>query len=161
MVITRRTIADRTENRERATLRRSAGRGVERLLLLLTSFVIVCALALTARARLTRVSEIQPAPLNLSAVERREQLIPYLQSITSPAERQYIAGKIYLRLPTSGEGVSHVGELGQIRVPIREVLSTRGLNELQARARLTASSHPDATSIALLTAADVARLKPM
>ena len=57
--------------------------------------------------------------------------------------------------------MSHVGFIGQIRVPIREVLSTRGLTDLQARARLTESSHPEASSMVLLTAADVARLKPM
>jgi cell division protein FtsW (lipid II flippase) len=161
MVITRRTIADRTDYRTRSTSGRRESRGVERLLLLVTSIVIVSALALTARARLTRVSEVQPAPLNLSTVDRREQLLPYLQTTPSAAERQYIAGKIYLHLPTNGEGISHVGEIGQIRVPISEVLSTRGLSELQARARLTKSSHPDATSILLLTATDVARLKPM
>ena len=57
--------------------------------------------------------------------------------------------------------MSHVGEIGQIRVPIREVLSTRGLTTLQARAKQIQSSHPDADSMLLLTAADVARLKPM
>jgi len=82
---------------------------VERLLLLVTSIVIVSALALTARARLALVSEVQPAPLNLSAVDRREQLLPYLQTTPSAAERQYIAGKIILHLPTNGEGISHVG----------------------------------------------------
>jgi len=161
MVITRRTIADRTEQRDRFTSGRHEGRGVERLLLLVTSIVIVSALALTARARLTRVSEVQAAPLNLSTVDRREQLLPYLPPTLSAAERQYIAGKIFQHLPTNGEGISHVGEIGQIRVPIGEVLSTRGLSELQARARLTKSSHPDATTIALLTAGDVARLKPL
>ena len=161
MVITRRTVADRTENRTRFTPGRHEGRGVERLLLLVTSIVIVCALALTARARLIRVSELQRAPLNLSTVDRREQLLPYLPATSSAAERQYIGGKIFQHLPANGEGISHVGEIGQIRVPISEVLSTRGLTELQARARLTLSSRPDATTIPLLTAADVARLKPM
>jgi cell division protein FtsW (lipid II flippase) len=161
MVITRRTIADRAEKRDRLTSGRHEGRGVERVLLIVTSIVIVSALALTARARLSRVSDVQPVPLNLSTVDRREQLLPYLQTIASAAERQYTASKIFLHLPTNGEAMSHVGEIGQIRVPIREVLSTRGLSELHARARLTLSSHPEATTIPLLTAGDVARLKPL
>lgn len=161
MAVTRSTIQDRARNPEPPALARRSGRGVERLLLLLTSFLIVCALALTAAARLARVSKGQPAPLNLSTVDRREQLLPLLQTIASPAQRQYTAGKIFLHLPGNGEGMSHVGELAQIRVPIREVLATRGLTELQNRARRLQSTHPEADSLPLLTSADVARLKPM
>src|SRR5436309_14406051 len=99
MAVTRSTIRDRATNPQRPTLTPRAGRAVERLLLVLTAILVVCALAVTAAARLARVSEAQPAPLNLSEVDRREQLLPFLQTVASPTERQYIAGKIFLHLP--------------------------------------------------------------
>ena len=89
--------------------------------------------------------------LNLSTLERREQLYPFLQWVSTPAERQYIGGKIFEHI-RSGEGaVSHVGELSQIRVPIQEVLRTRGLTGLQARAGQVRSARPDADTILLLS----------
>jgi cell division protein FtsW (lipid II flippase) len=112
-------------------------------------------------ARLARMGDQSSGPLNLSTIDRREQLLPFLQGIASPAERQYIAGQIFLHLRADSGGITHVGEIGQIRVPIREVLSTRGLTTLQARARQIQSSRPDADSMLLLTAADVARMKPL
>ena len=83
-----------------------------------------------------------------------------MQWVSSPAERQYIAGKIFEGV-RSGEGsVSHVGEIGQIRVPIRDVLRTRGLTGLQARAHQVQSARPGAETILLLDSAELARLKP-
>jgi cell division protein FtsW (lipid II flippase) len=150
MAVTRSTFVERAQNPQR--LASGSGRGQERLLLLLAFLLIVGALILTAQARLARLGNPQPVPLNLSTVDRREQLLPYLQSIPSPAERQYTAGKIFLQL---GGELSHIGEIGQIHVPIREVLSTRGLTSLQARVK------PGAVSILLLTPAQVAQLKPL
>ncbi len=48
------------------------------------------------------------------------------------------------------DAVSHVGEISQIRVPIRDVLKTRGLTELQARARQVQAARPGAETILLL-----------
>ena len=56
--------------------------------------------------------------------------------------------------------VSHVGEIGQIRVPIRDVLKTHGLTELQARAHQVQSAHPGEETMLLLNSAELARLKP-
>ena len=159
MAVTRSTYVERTQNPERVASRTPSGRGQERLLLLLSSVLIVGALFLTAQARLARLGNPQAAPLNLSTIDRREQLLPYLQSIPSPVERQYTASKIFLHLGL-GE-ISHVGELAQIHVPIREVLSTRGLMGLQTRAKQIESTRPGATSMLLLTPADVAQLKPL
>ena len=98
--------------------------------------------------------------LNLSTLDRREQLLPFLQSISSSAERQYIAGKIFEGIRSGPDSVSHVGEIGQIRVPIHDVLRTHGLTELQARAHQVQSARPGAETILLLNSTDVARLKP-
>ena len=56
--------------------------------------------------------------------------------------------------------MSHVGEIGQIRVPIHDVLKTHGLTELQARAHQVQSARPGAETMLLLNSTDLARLKP-
>jgi cell division protein FtsW (lipid II flippase) len=83
-----------------------------------------------------------------------------LQSISSPAERQYIAGKIFEGVRSEPGSVSHVGEIGQIRVRIPDVLRTHGLIGLQARAHQVQSARPGAETILLIDSAELARLKP-
>jgi cell division protein FtsW (lipid II flippase) len=158
MAVTRSTPVERAQNPSQPLEVR--GRAPERVLLLLASALILAAVSLTAVAKMARIGSSDSQRLNLSTLDRREQLLPFLQSIASPAERQYIAGKIFEGI-RSGEGsVSHVGEIGQIRVPIRDVLRTRGLTELQARAHQVQSARPGADSILLLNSTDLARLKP-
>jgi cell division protein FtsW (lipid II flippase) len=160
MAVTRSTIRERRGEPQRSRAVDASGRGVERLLLALTSILLAGALFLTAQARLARATDAQAATLNLASVDRREQLLPYLQGIASPVERQYVTAKIFLALPGGNGGISHVGEIGQIRVPVREVLSTRGLTDLQARARQLQARHPEAETISLLTSVELAGLKP-
>ena len=128
--------------------------------MLLTSALILAAVSLTAAAKMARIGGSDSERLNLSTLDRREQLLPFLQSISSPAERQYIAGKIFEGIRSEPGSVSHVGEIGQIRVPIHDVLRTHGLTELQARAHQVQSARPGAETILLLNSAELARLKP-
>src|SRR5277367_394498 len=156
MAVTRSTLAERDQNPHRPM--EALGRAGERVLLLLTSALILAALSLTAAAKMARIGG--PVSLNLSTLDRREQLLPFLTWVSSPAERQYIAAKIFEGI-RSGEGsVSHVGEIGQIRVGIRDVLRTHGLTGLQARAHQVESARPGAETILLLDSAELARLKP-
>ena len=158
MAVTRSTLAERAQNPHRPMEAR--GRARERVLLLLTSALILAAVSLTAAAKMARIGGSDNERLNLSTLDRREQLLPYLQWVSSPAERQYIAGKIYEHV-RSGEGsVSHVGEIGQIRVVIHDVLRTHGLTGLQTRAHQVQSARPGAETILLLDSAELARLKP-
>jgi cell division protein FtsW (lipid II flippase) len=158
MAVTRSTLAERAQHPHQPAEAR--GRAWERVLLLLTSGLILAALSLTAAAKMARIGGSDSERLNLSTLDRREQLLPFLPWVSPPAERQYIAGKIYEHV-RSGEGsVSHVGEIGQIRVPIRDVLRTHGLTGLQARAHQVQSARPGAETILLLDSAELARLKP-
>src|SRR6201996_4075032 len=158
MAVTRSTPVERAQNpRQRLE---TGGRAMERVLLLLTSALILAALCLTAAARLARIGGSQAEQLNLSTMDRREQLLPFLQSVPTLAERQYIAGRIFEGIRSGPESVSHVGEIGQIRVVIHDVLKTHGLTELQARAREVQATHPGAETILLLNSAELARLKP-
>ncbi len=124
MAVTRSTSVDRTQNaRPRVG---TLDRAMERVFLLAAAVLVLAAISLTATAKIARLGS-QHDSLNLSTLERREQLYPFLQWASTPAERQYISGKIFDHI-RSGEGtVSHVGELSQIRVSIQEVLRTRGL----------------------------------
>lgn len=158
MALTRSTSVDRARNARPHTETRR--RGIERILLLATSTLILAAISLTALAKLARVDSAETGSLNLSTLERREQLIPFLQWASSSAERQYMAGKIFEHIHNGSGALSHVGDLSQIRVPIQEVQKTRGLTALQSRARDVQASHPGAENIPLLSSADVARLKP-
>jgi cell division protein FtsW (lipid II flippase) len=159
MAVTRSTSIERAQNPRQPI--EAGGRALERVLLLLTSALILAAVSLTAAAKMARMSGSDSERLNLSTLDRREQLLPFLQSISSPAERQYIAGKIFEGIRSGPDSVSHVGEIGQIRVGIHDVLRTRGLTELQARARQVQSARPEAETILLLSSTEVARLKPL
>jgi cell division protein FtsW (lipid II flippase) len=110
---------------------------------------------------MARIAGSESDELNLSTLERREQLLPFLQWISSPVERQYVAGKMFEHVSSQKGSVSHVGELGQIRVPIQEVQSTHGLTDLQSRAVQVQSSRPGAETVLLLSSAQLARLKPL
>ncbi len=159
MVVTRSTAVDRTQPpRHRLD---SRGRGFELVLLVLASVLIAAAISLTSSAKMARLSGPDAEHLNLSTLDRREQLLPLLPWVSSPVERQYIAGKMFDHLRTGPGSVSHVGELSQIRIAIRDVLGTHGLVELQARARQVQAARPGAESILLLSPTDVARLKPL
>ncbi len=158
MAVTRSTSVERAD-KPRPPIDARA-RALERILLLLTSVLIVAAVSLTAAAKMARIGGSDSARLNLSTLDRREQLLPFLQWIASPAERQYIAGEIFEHVRNGKGSVSHIGELGQIRVPIKDVLRTHGLTGLQARAHEVQSARPGAESILLLDSRDVARLKP-
>jgi cell division protein FtsW (lipid II flippase) len=158
MAVTRSTLAERAQYPHHPIETR--GRARERVLLLLTSALILAAVSLTAAAKMARVGVSDSERLNLSTLDRREQLLPILQSISSPAERQYIAGKIFEGVRSEPGSVSHVGEIGQIRVRIPDVLRTHGLTGLQARAHQVQSARPGAETILLLDSAELARLKP-
>ena len=158
MAVTRSTSVDRSQN---PRLRiGTQGRAMERVLLVAAAVVVLAAISLTTAAKIDRLSDSEHGTLNLSTLERREQLYPFLQWTSTPAERQYISGKMFEHL-RSGEGaVSHVGELSQIRVPIQEVLKTRGLTALQSRAKQVRAARPEAESILLLSPTEFSRLKP-
>lgn len=158
MAVTRSTSTDRAQNPRQPTLTR--GRVLERVLLLAAAALILAAISLTASAKIARIAGSDSDHLNLSTLERREQLLPFLQWISSPVERQYVAGKIFEHVSSQKGSVSHVGELGQIRVPIQQVLGTHGLTDLQSRAVQVQSSRPGAETILLLSSPELARLKP-
>src|ERR1700722_3996385 len=104
MAVTRSTLAERAQQPHHPVEAR--GRAGERVLLLLTSALILAAVSLTAAAKMARVGGSDNQGLNLSTLDRREQLLPFVQLIASPAEPQYIAGKIFGRVRSEPGSVS-------------------------------------------------------
>lgn len=161
MAVTRSTHEERAQRVASLSADATPGRGLERLLLLIASVLVVAAVVLTAEAHRARIANPNPAPLNLADVDRREQLLPYLGTIASPQEKQYVARKLFDFARANPERLSHVGAIARVRVPLREVLSTRGLPDLQKRAKDTQAANPNAESMPLFTAAEVSNLKPL
>ncbi len=124
-------------------------------MLLAASLLVGGAIVLTFMGRTARIETPSKPPLNLTQVDHREALLPYLTAIPTPGERQFAARKIFERVRDASE-LPNVGALGRIRVPVHEVRSTRGLTELQARSR---DLGPD-DSVGLLTGTELSHIKP-
>jgi cell division protein FtsW (lipid II flippase) len=154
MAVTRSTSSDRDRRPPASNVRAPRLRGPEFIGLAGATALVIAALALASHGRTARLPATPRPPLNLSQLEKREQLLPYLNTIAAPVERQYVARKIFERVRDMSV-VPNVGTLARIRVPVREVKATRGLAELQARA------NPDAETMTLITGAQLSHMKPL
>ncbi|HEX3128448.1 MAG TPA: FtsW/RodA/SpoVE family cell cycle protein [Thermoanaerobaculia bacterium] len=100
------------------------------------------------------------AILNLNDLRQPEDLVPFLDFLTEPTERMFVARQIWRK--TQEGPVPNVGELGRIRVPAPEIDKERRLPGLRERlAEMRASAPPDeGLSVRLLTTAQIRALKP-
>ncbi len=153
MAVTRSTSSDRDRRAPAFEARIARPRTGELAGLLGATALLICGLILAWYGRTARLPKPAETPVNLSRIERSEQLLPALTSIASSAERQYVARKIFARVRDTA--VPNVGAIARIRVPVREVKTTHGLTELQGRA------DPKAETVALLSSAEFSRLKPL
>ncbi|MEJ7606217.1 MAG: FtsW/RodA/SpoVE family cell cycle protein, partial [Bryobacteraceae bacterium] len=93
--------------------RRITSRGFELAGVLAGSVLVAAGLALVYQAKVAPALRSDSKLLNLNAIERREQLIPYLQFLPSPRERQLAATRIFEFLQT--KKVPNVGALVQAK----------------------------------------------
>lgn len=154
MPVTRSSSADRDRRAPAFQLRTPRLRIREFIALMGAAVLVIAGIVLAFSGRTARLPNPSPAPLNISRIEKQEQLLPYLNTIAAPADRQYIARKILERIRDMPGGVPNVGALARIRVPVREVKATRGLSGLQSRA------NPERETMTLLTGAELSRVKP-
>jgi cell division protein FtsW (lipid II flippase) len=159
MAVTRSTAADRDRRGPVFAIRTPRLRVREFIGLVGSTALVIAALVLAFDGRTARLGTPAAVPLNLSRLEKSEQLLPYLTFVAAPAERQFVARKIFEHVRDM-DAVPNVGAIARIRVPIREVNGTRGLTSLQARAREHLAADPAARSITLLTPAEVSHVKP-
>ncbi|HWM91206.1 MAG TPA: FtsW/RodA/SpoVE family cell cycle protein [Thermoanaerobaculia bacterium] len=101
--------------------------------------------------------------LNLNDLRQPEDLLPLLGFVSEPAERTFIARRIWRR---AQEGpILNVGELGKIRVPAAEVESERRLPELRERLDELRETRGEGApeeglTVRLLTPGELSALRP-
>lgn len=150
MAVTRSTI----EVRRSAAPAAPVHRGPELIWLLLAGAVF-CAMAWLASSAEIRRSTTDAPVVNLSDLDRAEQLYPVLAVFQNAGDREYVARQILDRLADLEGGFSNAGALARIRVPRAELVANAKLDELRQRAE--AAKTP---TVALFTPAEFAQVKP-
>jgi cell division protein FtsW (lipid II flippase) len=133
MAVTKSRAAERTEIR-RATGAHPLWRFQELLWTLGASLLIAAGLYLIYQAKSRQLGPVghgltAKQLLNLNSLSAREDLLPALSIFPDPAEREFVARKIYY---ASG-GLSNVGAIARIRVEAEELRGARGLKSLRDR----------------------------
>ena len=138
MAITRSRGAERAQvSREgpRAKVwRRFVWRRREALWLLAASLMVAVGFYFVYRAKTRSFAEIETAIagrqlLNLNDLTAREDLLPYLAIFTEPAERQFVARRIY----DAAGSLPNVGAIARLRVSEAEIDAARGLKTFRGR----------------------------
>ena len=148
MAVTRSRATERAQPRHGGRLA-IVWRRREAIWMLTGSLMLLLGFFLVYRAKTRSFTEIETGLagkqlLNLNDVTAREDLLPYLALFTEPAERQFVARRIY---DASGS-LPNVGAIARLRVSEAEVEAARGLKSFRGR-------H------ALLTGEQFRQLKPL
>jgi hypothetical protein len=133
---------------------------IERLALAATSAVVAFGLLLTV---LGQTATVQPcgdaaAPcVNLSTAPDFDEIARRLTMFSDPTERRAAAQAIADSLPgAGGTAITHVGALARVTMPAALVRDRARYTVLNERLRV----RPDAEDVPVLSAADLAALKP-
>jgi len=102
--------------------------------MLAASIALLFGLWLVYRAKSRPFDEIEGGLahkqlLNLNSLSAREDLLPYLGIFTEPAERQFVARRIY----DAAGSLPNVGAVARLRVSDAELQTARGLKSFQGR----------------------------
>jgi cell division protein FtsW (lipid II flippase) len=149
VAVTRSTVEAR-----RAPVARRSGRGLELLWLMLAAMIVsgVWALVYTAKVRRSTT----PAPtVNLAEIDRGEKLLPVLAVLQSPADRDFVAKRIFDVLADHDGALPNTGAIARIRIPRADLTGNNQLEELRKRAQ-----DAKGATISLFTPAEFAQIKP-
>jgi cell division protein FtsW (lipid II flippase) len=113
MAVTRSTAVER-ERTTRGLARPRVSRGFELMGLLLGTLLIVAGIALVYKAKAPPADT--SGLLNLSRLERRDQLLPVLTFLPSPTARQTVAREIFDYVQSVNGKVPNVGAIGRLRI---------------------------------------------
>lgn len=151
LAVTRSTAAER---RTVVPVRRS-GRIAE-LCWLLLAMAIVCGVwSLVYTAKIRRATSPAPA-VNLSEVDRPEKLLPVLQVLQSPADRDFAAKRIFDAIADREGTLSNVAFIERIRVPRSDLAGSNAqTEEIRKRAEDTKTD-----TVPLFTTAEFRQIKP-
>ena len=155
MAVTRSTLEARVARRARAPVTaRRISRWPE-LMWLLAATLIVCGVWWLAYAAKIRRAETPVTLINLSRIERPEQLLPALAAFQNPADRDFVAKRIVDELADRNNALPNTGALARIQVSRADIANNKALDALRNRAE---NSKRD--TIPLLTPAEFAQIKP-
>lgn len=115
MAITRSSVADRSRTTAPPPRARVDARTPELLWLLIASAVVCAGLVLVYMGKTATEPRPDRAPLNLQTVDRREQLLPYLDMFQNPKDRAFAAGRVFDFLTDHRNSISNVGALARLR----------------------------------------------
>lgn len=125
----------------------AASRNAELLLLIAASIVVATGLRLVYQARTHDLAKKQNSTLNLNELTGAQQLVPYLTSVATPPDQNFIANRIY-NLKRHGTVFTNVGTIARMRVTETDISRTRGLVSFPQRlaeARRRHEQQPDST----------------
>src|SRR5688572_6445543 len=122
MAVTRSTAADRKT--APPLIRPRNPRSFELIALFVASLLSLAGISLTYLAKTTEVTP--QTPLMLSDLARAEQLIPHLQLLATPRDRQVAAREIYNLVQSHGGRLPNVGAIGRIRTQSGQPLLSQG-----------------------------------
>src|SRR5579875_1262200 len=160
MKVSRAELATRAQTRAATQLRsRAASRAVELICLLLASLAAAAGLYLVYAAKTHDLVEQQTATLDLNQLSSAQQLIPYLGMVPAPSDQEFIANRIY-DLKRRGENFDNVGAIARLRVTEAELVGARGLVSFPKRLALASAAKIARHSVPLLSAQELAGLKP-
>jgi len=144
MAVTRSRATDRTQashgGGRAAIWRGMVWRRREAIWMLASSLMLLVGFVFVYRAKTRSFTEIQTSLaskqlLNLNDLTAREDLLPYLAIFAEPAERQFVARRIY---DASGS-LPNVGAIARLRVSEAEVEAARALKSFRGRRSLLAA----------------------
>jgi len=153
MAVTRSTIETRAAETNRAPLAPPRASRIPELVWLVVAAALVCsAWWLTYSAKVRRAT---PAPaLNLSQVDRPEQLLPVLLVLQSPGDRDFVAHRILDALTAHENALPNIAVLARLRASRADLLANRKLEELRERAQESRTN-----TVPLFTPAEFAQFR--
>ncbi|MDQ1474315.1 MAG: hypothetical protein QOJ99_5795, partial [Bryobacterales bacterium] len=154
MAVTRSTPQSREASRSRTRTKITTTRAPELIWLILAGIIISGAWWLVYSAKIRRPESPAP-PLNVSRVDRAEKLYPVLAVIQSPADREFIARRIFDAIAEDGGTLPNTGAIARIRPARADLMGDRKLDDLRKRAEEAKTN-----TVGLLTPAQFAQLKP-
>lgn len=154
MAVTRSTVEARASQRRQVVETTRVSRAPELVWLIIAALIVCGAWWLVYSAKVRRATT-PTAPINLSQLDRPEQLFPALAVFQSPADRAFVAKSILDTLADHEGSIPNTGALARIRISRADLAADKNLDELRKRA---ADSKSD--TIPLLTPAEFAQIKP-
>src|SRR5665213_1076722 len=154
VAVTRSTLESRLNPESHAPAPPRANRAPEFLWLLIAALIVCGAWRLAYSAKVRR-SASATAPLNISHLDRPEQLYPVLAVFPNAGDRDFVAKYIFDTLEDHDGILPNTGALARLRIPRAETAADHKLDAIRTRAEASKSD-----SILLLTPAEFSQIKP-